>query len=293
MRNISLLGIPTYTLVRYRGMGMAVTALRELGLTAVLRQKSVPFTDFGDVALSQIDVDSGPSNLRNFPHFLESTDMISDAVSKIPRDDFAFCLGGECGLIVGTLSGFKSTFKGQPGMLWLDAHGDFNTPETTSSGFIGGMPLALACGRGPKLGSKIENLRPLLREDQVVHLGNRDLDPLESSAMEASPMRVYSATRVHKEGVNKIAGEVAAYLANSTDWIICHLDVDVIDPSVISAVDFPSKGGLTLEEVKTIVEVLKRTEKLKVFNLTAYDPNLDEDQTSGRTILKLISEILS
>lgn len=272
---------------------MAVRALRELGLAEVLRQRSVSFRDFGDLALPQINADSGPPNLRNLPHFTESTDIISDAASRVPRDDFVFCLGGECGLILGCVAGFKSAFKGQPGILWLDAHGDFNTPETTPSGFIGGMPLALACGRGPKFSSQIENLRPLLREEHAVHLGNRDLDPSESRAMEASPMRVYSAAMVHREDVNKIAGEVAAYLADTTDWIICHLDVDVIDPAVISAVDFPSKGGLTPEEVKTIVEALKRTEKLKVFNLTAYDPNLDENQTSGRTILKLISEILS
>ncbi len=291
MQKASLIGVPIYTLAKYRGMSMAVRALRELGLADALRQRSDSFTDFGDVALPQIEVDSGPSNLRNFSHFLRSTDIVIEATRKIPRDDFVFCIGGECGLVLGTLAAFKSNFRGQPGILWMDAHGDFNTPETTPSGFIGGMPLALACGRGPKLSPVIESSRPLVMEEQVVHLGNRELDRLESQTVEASPMRVFSATEVHKGSIDKISGGAAAYLADSADWIICHLDVDVIDPSILPSVNFPSKGGLMPNEVKTIVEALWRTEKLKVFNLTAYDPTLDKTKTSGITILKLISDI--
>lgn len=290
---MSLLGIPIYTLAKYRGMASAVRALRELGLADVLRQRRGSFRDFGDVALPQMQRDSGPSNMRNFQHFSESTGLIYEAASQVPEDDFVFCLGGECGLIVGTLAAFRSKFKGQPGLLWMDAHGDFNTPGTTPSGFLGGMPLAFACGRGPQLSPTIEKARPLITEDQIVHLGSRDLDPPEAKAMEASPMCVYSAAMMHKQGVERVAGDVANYLADRADWIICHLDVDVTDSSVLPAVNYPSRGGLTLKEVKATLTTLMRSEKLKVFNLTAYNPELDRTQTSGRTILKLISDIFA
>ncbi len=290
---MSLLGIPIYTLAKYRGMASAVRALRELGLADVLRQRRGSFRDFGDVALPQMQRDSGPSNMRNFQHFSESTDIIHEAACQVPEDDFVFCLGGECGLIVGTLAAFRSKFKGQPGLLWMDAHGDFNTPGTTPSGYLGGMPLAFACGRGPQLSPTIEKIRPLITEDQIVHLGSRDLDPSEAKAMEASPMCVYSAAMMHKQGVERVAGDVANYLADRADWIICHLDVDVTDSSVLPAVNYPSRGGLTLKEVKATLTTLMRAEKLKVFNLTAYNPELDRTQTSGRTILKLISDIFA
>jgi arginase len=224
---------------------------------------------------------------------LESTKNIRAASSRISRDDFAFGLGGECGLIVGTLAEFRTSFKGRPGVLWLDAHGDFNTPETTPSGFIGGMPLAIACGRAPQLNSELYGLRPLVREKAVAHIGSRDVDPPEAEAMNASLMKLRSAADLRRKGVSKVAEEVAHHLESTADWIVCHLDLDVLDPSIMPAVDFPSIGDLTLEEVGVIVNAIHKTGKMRVFNLTAYDPSLDKQQESGTTALSLILSILA
>jgi arginase len=293
MDNVSLIGLPFYSLSKYRGMAKAVTTLRSAGITETLRQSTKHFTDMGDCHLSGITEDSGPPNLRNFPQFLHDTEVVQEMASRVGGDDFVFCLGGECTLITGTLAGFKNKLKGKPGILWVDAHGDFNTPETTSSGFLGGMPLAFACGRGPKLTQSVEHARPLLEEENVVHLASRSIDPLESIAMSSSRMKVYSDSTAHNEGVPKVAAEAAAYLADHSDWITCHLDVDSIDPTIIPAVNYPEPGGLTLEEVKTVVMALRRTGKLKVFNLTAYNPTLDQDQTSAQKLLTLVAELMS
>jgi len=222
------------------------------------------------------------------------THTVLRASSKVDSDDFVFCLGGECTFIVGTVAGFKTKFKGNPGILWVDAHGDFNTPETTISGFIGGMCLAFTCGRGPKLTAAVENARPLLNEENVVHLGSRSLDPLESRAMKSSRLRLYSSSEAHEIGVPKVAREAAEHLAERSDWIICHLDVDSIDPTIIPAVNFPEQEpGLSIEEVRTVVHELLSTGKLKVFDLAAYNPVLDHDRESGRKLVKLTSEIFS
>jgi arginase len=293
MKNLALIGLPIYTRAQYRGMGQAVKALRKLGIPDLLKQHSSGFRDPGDVALSQIENDSGPSNLRNLTQFLIDTDAVQRATSGVQSDDFLFCLGGECALVVGSLAGLKTKFHDKAGVLWMDAHGDFNTPKTTVSGFIGGMCLAFACGRGPKLTSAVEGARPLLDEENVVHLGSRSLDPLEEKAMRSSHLKLYSALDANKIGMHEIAREAADYLAARSDWIICHLDVDSIDPRIISAVSFPEKGGLTLEEVLTVVRALQRTGKLKVFDLAAYNPMRDHNQESGKKLLKLVSEIFS
>jgi arginase len=293
MKSVSLIGLPFYSLSKYHGMGMASGALRKLGIADVVRQHAQAFKDLGDVVLSEIEADSGPSNLRNFPQFLADTDIVLGASSEVDPDDFVFCLGGECTFIVGSMAGFKTRFKGTPGVLWMDAHGDFNTPETTISGFIGGMCLAFACGRGPKLTSTVENARPLLNEENVVHLGSRSLDPLESEIMKSSSLRLYSAAKVHETGVREIAREAARYLAERSDWIICHLDVDSIDPTIISAVNFREEGGMTMEEVRTVVRELFKTQKMKVFDLAAYNPALDVNNHSGNQLVKLTSQILS
>jgi arginase len=274
-------------------MGMAVEALRRVGIKEAVSRHTPGFKDLGDVELTQIEADSGPSNLRNFPQFLEDTESIMRATSEVDPDDFVFCLGGECALITGSLAAFRSKFKGQPGMLWMDAHGDFNTQETTTSGFIGGMCLAFACGRGPKLTPAIENARPLLDEKNVVHLASRSLDPLELKAMQSSPLRLYSASDVHEIGLQEVAQEVAEYLAARSDWIVCHLDVDSIDPRIISAINFREEGGLTMEEVRMVVDKLRGTGKLKVLVLAAYNPLLDHDNDSGNKLVKLTSEIFS
>ena len=293
MQKVSMIGLPIYTQAKYRGIGMAVETLRQLGITKAVNQHTQGFKDLGDVKLTKIETDSGPSNLKNFPQFLRDTGSILRAASKVDSEDFVFCLGGECALITGSLAAFRTKFKGLPGILWMDAHGDFNTQETTTSGFIGGMCLALACGRGPKLTPAIENARPLLNEENVVHLASRSLDPLEMKAMQSSPLRLYSASEVHKIGVQKVAHHVAEYLAARGDWIVCHLDVDSIDPTIISAVNFREEGGLTMEEVRIFVDELQRTGKLKVLNLAAYNPLLDHDNDTGNKLVKLTSEIFS
>jgi arginase len=294
MKNLSLIGFPFYSLSAYRGMGMAVKALRRLGIAEVLSEQTQTFTDLGDTALLQITADSGPTNLKNFPQFLHATETVFRASSQVTSDTFVFCLGGECTFITGSLAGFKTKFEGKPGILWIDAHGDFNTPETTASGFIGGMCLAFLCGRGPKLNAAIENSRPLLSEENVVHLGSRSLDPLESKAMKSCPLKLYSASQAHEMGMPNVAREAGQYLAERSDWIICHLDVDSIDPSVISAVNFNEQGpGLNIEEVRTAVREVYQTGKLKVFDLAGYNPLLDPGHESGSKLVKLTSDLLS
>lgn len=293
MDRLTLMGLPFYSLVKYRGHGNAVSALRTAGIAQALAKSATQFNDLGDLRLSPITEDQGPTNLRNFPQFLQDMDAAQSVAGRVGASDFVFCLGGECTLVTGTLAGFKGRFEGKPGMLWLDAHGDFNTPETTSSGFLGGMPLAFACGRGPKLNQDIEDVRPLLEEENVVHAGGRALDSLESEAMSSSPMKIYSASAIHEQGASRTGDQAAAYLAAHANWIVCHLDVDSIDSTIIPAVNYPEPGGLRLEEVKTLVRALQKTSKLKVFNLTAYDPALDKDHKSAQRIVTLVEELMA
>jgi arginase len=291
MRRLSLIGIPIYTLTKNLGMGLAVQSLRDLGFVQTLRNRFGNVMDFGDVRLPILTKDEGTLNLKNYSHFSASSDAILAMTKKIPREDMVFCLGGECGLILGSAAGLKQNLAGRPGLLWIDAHGDFNTPETTQSGFIGGMPLAFVCGRGPKFNSEIENLRPLIREKSVVHVGGRDFDPLESNAMKTSQMKLYSPSNIRTKGISKTAAEIADYLVDQSDWIICHFDIDALDPSIVSAVNFPSPGGLSLEDVRILVGAVNQTGRLRVFNLAGYSSVLDKDKTSGRILIDLISRL--
>jgi arginase len=291
MERITIVGFPFYTLAKFHGMGLAVKSLRGRGITKTIKKVAYVFNDLGDASLSQTEADSGSPKAKNFQQFLADTDRVTNLANKVQSDDFVFCIGGECSLIVGTMASLKNKFRGKPGVLWIDAHGDFNTPETTQSGFLGGMPLALACGRGPRLTESVESARPLLEEENVAHFASRSIDPLESKAMLSSPMKLYSASSVKKEGILNTATQAADYLADHCDWITCHLDVDSLDPSVMPAVNFPEPNGLTFKEMRTVIATLRNTEKLKVFNLTAYNPLLDQNGAAADNLLEFVSEI--
>ncbi len=124
MHEISLVGFPVYTLSKHRGMGAAVGVLRSAGIPKALSRSADALHDLGDSHLSEITADVGPANLRNFQRFLQDTESVQQLAIKVEPNDFVFCLGGECAFVVGALAGFKRKFKGKPGMLWIDAHGD-------------------------------------------------------------------------------------------------------------------------------------------------------------------------
>ncbi len=273
-------------------MAEAVTRLRAAGILNKLRTSDPQLTDRGDVNCPTIIADRGPANLYNFETFLEGTHRVREMLSQgVDGSNLTFCLGGECALILGSLSALKTVHKGRPGMVWMDAHGDFNTPETSPSGFIGGMPLALACGRGPKLSPEIEASRPLLDERRIVHVGSRSLDPREDEAL-LSNVKVFSARDVAKKGGREVALETAQYLSDSCDWIVAHLDVDVFDPSIMPSVNFPEPGGLTREDVLEMFRALHTSGKLKAVDLTAYNPTRDVDGRGKTLLLDLAPELV-
>jgi arginase len=291
MAPLTFIGLPLFTRSKDRGTAMAVKVLREMGITDGLRKNAVAFLDSGNVPLSEIYTDSGPKNLTNFPHFVQDTESVRSAVSRVDAEGLVFCLGGECSICVGTLAGLKTKIKGTPGIIWIDAHGDFNTSETTPSGFIGGMCLALACGRGPKLDDITQDGKPLLNEENVVHLASRALDPQESENMSSSPMKICSTSTLREKGIASTVNLTTRALAEQCDWIACHLDVDSLDPKIMPAVNFPEQGGLTLEETKAIVGAVQRTGKLKLFELAGYNPTLDRNRTCAMQLVTLVTDI--
>jgi arginase len=273
-------------------MARAVEVLRKAGMVSGLRKRATSFLDAGDVPLSTNLTDSGPKNLTNFTEFLQGTERIRSAVNGISGEGFLFALGGECSICVGTLAGLKSGMRGELGMVWVDAHGDFNTPETTPSGYIGGMCLALACGRGLKLNKIMPGAGRVLREENIIHAGSRSLDQAESENMLSSRMKIYPTSTLRKKGINPTVNSAVSVLADRCGWIICHLDVDALDPKIMAAVNFPAPDGLRIKETQAIVGAVKRTGKLKLLELAGYNPDLDPNRTCATRLVKLASELL-
>lgn len=287
MVSTALLAAPLYTLARYRGMGAAPASLRRAGLVDALGVAE----DHGDVSLPELRRDD-EGDTKNISHFRSASRSIYSAVGNLSSEKVVM-VGGECSVVVGAIARLSEAFEGKAGMLWMDAHGDFNTPATSPSGYIGGMCLAMACGRVPDLQLFGEGKGPPLAEERLVHLGSRALDQPEVLAFNSSPAKLFTAQQVKKNGAREVAEEAARHLSNRSDWIACHLDVDVVDPSLLPAVNYPTPGGLTLEEAATVVRVLASTGKMKVLELAAYNADSDKRGVSAKTIVGLVKRIFA
>jgi len=283
----ALLGVPIYTLSSYRGMGDAPIVLRSAGMAEAFGS---PF-DYGDVEIPRLNRDLAERRTKNLTHFRNATSLTYGR-TKASKQERLLVLGGECSETVGVMAGLAEAYGGKPGMLWLDAHGDFNIPETSPSGYVGGMCLAFACGMVSGLDLGTGHAPPPLAGERLVHVGSRALDPPEVVAFNASPAKLFTAQQVRKIGAADVAEEAARHLDNRSDWIACHLDVDVVDPGLIPAVNYPTPGGLTTEETSLIIRKLIATEKVRVLELAAYNASKDKDAASAKTIVELMKSVL-
>ena len=282
----ALLGAPLYTLSSCKGMGDSPGALRKAGLAAALEST----TDLGDVEIKGLRKDLTEGRTKNPSHFREATARIQ-AATRALKEERLLILGGECSETVGTMAGLTEASGGKPGMLWLDAHGDLNVPETSPSGYIGGMCLAMACGMATGLDLGIGQTPPPLAGERLVHVGSRALDPPEIVAFNTSPAKLFTAQQVKKIGAADVAEEAARHLDNRSDWIACHLDIDVVDPGLVPAVSYPAPGGLTMEETSVIIRKLLGTGKMRVLELAAYNPSKDRGAASAKKIIELLRTI--
>lgn len=289
----SFAGIPVYTLSRFRALGLSPGRLRKVGAAEVVRRNSSSFADAGDIRFPQIVVDTGARNFKNRRNYVAATKKIAKELASADPEALVINIGGECSLIPGVLSGLGRRLKGKPGVVWLDAHGDFNTSQTTPSGYIGGMCLALACGRESSFLRQIGSEKALVSEEAVAHIGSRALDSVEGRAMMDSPMMLKRASALRRRGMENVAAEVARFVSERADWVVMHLDLDFLDSALMPAVNFPTPGGMEVSDVRAIANALKESGKLRVLNVTAYDPTKDSTGRYGKMIVKILAEIVS
>jgi arginase len=198
-------------------------------------------------------------------------------------------LAGNCGTAsLGSLAGLAPQ---EVGIVWFDAHGDFNTPETTPSGFFDGMPLAIAVGDCWRtLRQTIPGFHPVPAE-RVVLIGGRDFDAEEQERFAASAIAVVAPERVREEGAAAALAASLAALRARVAAVYLHVDLDVLDPSEGRANSLAVPGGLSVNEVRTAIRAVGEQFTIAGAGLTAYDPSLDSDGRVASAALQIATEI--
>ena len=285
---IGLLGIPFNVGWAGEGIAEAPKALRNAGLVEELSLVGPEVVDLGDVVCNLPELDSTNPRLLNPAQVVALCRAIAPRVAQCVRSGlFPLIIGGEDGILMGIVEGLSQSLNKRFGLIYFDAHGDFNTPETTPSGLIGGMNVAMVAGRGPTNLTEIFGHRPQLPEEAIVLFGTRDLDSPEKIALENSKVTIISANEVNEMGGGQAMRRALQTLKPHVDAVYVHMDVDVLDPSEMSALILPVPNGVTLRECASALEVAGASGMLCGAALMVFNARKDPNGSEARKIIGL------
>jgi arginase len=293
--NVRVIGVPMDLGADRRGVDMGPSAIRYAGLADAIESLDHACTDAGNVAVPRPetrdpDVDD-PSDGR--AKYLPETERVCERVEtavQSARDDGALplVLGGDHSIAIGTANGIGS--GGRQGIVWLDAHGDFNTPTSTPSGNVHGMSLAAILGRG-EFGDT--DWAPAgVREEDVALVGVRDLDRLEREALRESDVTVYTMTDIDERGFTTVVSEALDRATADTDALHVSLDLDFLDPTEAPGVGTPVRGGVTYREAHSAMEFVAEVETLGALELVEVNPILDDHNRTAELAVELAASAL-
>jgi arginase len=274
--NVTIIGVPYDLDQPYVGKGKAPDALLDAGLARRLGALGCT-----TILAEMIDVPATdePAEVR-IGHLMAKVGY--EVARSRAAGFFPLIVGGDCIVSLGALAGLLEAAN--TGVVWLDAHGDFNTPETTISGYLGGMPLACAVGRGLEELRAQSKLAAPVPERNVALVGARDLDPLEERALAGASVMLVRASELGDDAALDRALDALRALSQ----LYLHVDIDVLDPAEAPGVDYPAGGGLSLVRLQDIVRRAAGLGNLAVLALTAVNPEKDVDGRTVRAALDVI-----
>ncbi|MBL8860636.1 MAG: arginase [Planctomycetes bacterium] len=296
-RTVAFLGVPMDLGGGRRGVDMGPNAVRIAGIEEGVRALGLRFEDHGNVPVPE-PASREPENPR--ARFLEE---IATACAELRRrveaalaaGAFPVVIGGDHSIAVGTVAGISSHYhrkKQKIGLIWFDAHGDMNTPESTESGNVHGMPLAACIGRGApelvRLGERV----PMVDVEKAVLIGVRTIDPRERSEIKASGIHVFTVKDLDMHGVHKVMKLAIEIASAGTAGFHLSFDVDGMDPTVAPGVGTPVFGGTTLRESHLIMEHAAESGKLLGLEITEINPILDNRNATAKVAVDLVLSAL-
>jgi len=290
--HISIIGVPIDLGANRRGVDMGPSAMRYAGLHRALAGLGHTVSDLGDLVVPGPEAsDPGDPRARYLRQIVDVCRELRERVAAAARaGSFPLVLGGDHSLSVGTVSGVRRVYP-NTGVIWLDAHGDFNTPETTPSGNVHGMPLAAVLGLGAADLVACMEGRPV-QPEQAVLVGVRDLDPGERELLRRTGVRVFTMQEVDRHGLPAVMEEALGFLRRHVEHIHLSLDLDVFEPDLAPGVGTPKSGGLTYREGHLAMEMIAEQGMLVSMELVEVNPILDKANRTARLAVDMARSAL-
>lgn len=290
---VRIIGAPTDYGANRRGVDMGPSAIRYAGLAETV-EPILPCQDDGDVPVplaekrnpEALEIEGNAKFLREVR---EVARTLSDRVAQTLREgETPLTLGGDHSISIGTLNG--SARDADLGVLWFDAHGDFNTPETTPSGNVHGMPLAAALGVGPFDG--VDWADAGIDPEKVALIGLRSVDNAERETIRESAINAFTMSDIDEHGAVDVMETALAAATDGTDGIHVSLDLDWLDPTEAPGVGTAVRGGVTYREAHAAMEEVAETEMLRSMDVVEVNPILDEHNATAELACELVASAM-
>lgn len=294
-RNISIMGVPMDLGAGRRGTDMGPSALRVARLGPELAALGHTVTDLGnvEVPVAELGNSGGEGDPRaRFATQIRTACLAAYArLTALPADEFPLTLGGDHSIAMSTVA---AAFRGPAdcsALVWIDAHSDLNTPETSPSGNIHGMPLAHLLGMGSAWLREIWGGERVLTPRQLVYIGLRSVDRAERELIHELGIRAYTMSDIDRRGMSGVIAETAEYLQDFARWHVS-LDADALDPQVAPGVGTPVLGGLSYREAHLLMEGLAESGRVASADLVEVNPILDHRNHTARFLTELAASLL-
>ncbi len=291
--HIRVLGVPLDMGASRRGVDMGPSAMRVAGLEARLEALGHHVTDSGNVEVDIAETQNvGEPNARYLKQIADTCTRTAKAVCRTLEEGMTpLVLGGDHSIAVGTVSGVSEFYRRQNqkiGVIWIDAHSDINTPDTSPSGNVHGMPLAALLGLGPELLTNIGGFAPKIAPENTVLVGVRDIDAAERANIRRAGMgEVYTMRDIDERGMRAVMEEALRAAGRGTAGYHISLDMDWIDPEDAPGVGTPVRGGATYREAHLAMEILADHGRMLSFEIVEVNPVIDEHNRTADLAVEL------
>jgi arginase len=296
--SVTLIYVPIYFGGRHRGTSMGPAALQCAELAERLRAMGMNVAEEVDIAVpnSRCWLDDNVKGSRCVPEIRQVSLDVAHAVEMaMHKNTMPITIGGDHSLAIGSLAGVSSYHRKQKnncGLVWFDAHGDINTPETSPSGNVHGMPLAVGLGHGDKKFTDLLEYSPKFEPHKTVLIGARDLDMLEREMITKTGITVFSMRDIDQLGLGSVMDLAFSAVGYDVDGLHLSFDIDVMDPDAAPGVSTPARGGLTYREAVHALTLLAETGLVRSFDIAELNPAFDVQNRTAELAVELIMTAL-
>lgn len=299
---IHVIGVPLDHGAGRRGVGVGPSAIRIAGLHGILNRIGHQLVDHGDLIIAAPETQQQEHvNAKYLTLISRTCEQLCESVADVlDQGGFPLIIGGDHSMSIGSVSGIATHMHNQEpaldvrrlGVIWFDAHGDINTPDSSPSGNIHGMPVACLLGKGPKSLTEIGYAGPKVAPARFVQIGIRDIDDNERHLLADAGIHVYTMADIDRHGMAEIMERAIEIATKGTEYLHVSFDIDSVDPAVAPGTGTKALGGLTYREAHLAMEMIADTQRLTSLEVAEVNPILDIQNRTSEVAVELIGSAL-